>query len=235
MKDEVAGSIPANGSMKIEHTYFTFVSVLFVAVLMISNIASTKIVTLFNMTFDAGTLLFPLSYMFADILTEVYGFRKTRQVIWYGFCSLVLMMATFFVVGLLPSASIWEHQDAYDAIFSVTPFIVLGSVLAYLSGSFTNAYVLAKMKVYTRGKHLWARTIGSTIVGQGVDTIVFVLVAFSMVLPYDILVSLIVANYVFKVGVEVLFTPVTYQLVRVLKKEEGTDVYDTHTRFSVFG
>ncbi len=235
MKDEVAGSIPANGSMKTEHTYFTFVSVLFVAVLIISNIASTKLVTLFGMTFDAGTLLFPLSYIFADILTEVYGYTKTRQVIWYGFVSLVLMTATFFVVGLLPAASVWEHQHAYDAILGTTPLIVLGSILAYLCGEFVNAIVLAKMKVYTQGKYLWARTIGSTVVGQGVDTIVFALVAFSTILPYDILISLIIANYVFKVGVEVLFTPVTYQLVRILKKEEGTDVYDTHTRFSVFG
>lgn len=201
----------------------------FVAVLIISNIASTKLVNFFGLTLDAGTILFPLSYIFSDILVEVYGYKKSRSVIWYGFGAILTMSVVFWIVGMLPASADWTNQSAYDAILGTTPFIVLGSIVAYLCGEYSNAIVMAKMKVYQQGTHLWMRTIGSTLVGELVDSTLFVLIAFSMFYPAPVLVSLIVANYVFKVAVEVIFTPVTYAIVHRLKSVEGVDVYDAHT------
>lgn len=207
---------------------------LFVAVLIISNIASTKIVNFGLLVFDGGTLLFPLSYIFGDVLTEVYGYKKSRQVIWTGFIALIMMSFIFWLVGVLPSASDWTNQSAYDAILGFIPRIVLGSIIAYFAGEFSNSFILAKMKILTAGKHLWTRTIGSTIVGEGVDTILFVLIAFFGVLPNELLVAVILSNYVFKVGIEVLFTPITYKVVSFLKKTEHVDVFDYHTKFNPF-
>ena len=210
------------------------ISVFFVSVLLISNIASTKIVDFGWFTFDGGTLLFPLSYIFADILTEVYGFRRSRRVIWLGFFSALLMSLVLIIVGKLPPAADWGNQAAYDAILGLTPRIVMGSLLAYFCGEFINSFVLAKMKVWTAGKWLWTRTIGSTVVGELVDTAIFVLVAFWGVLPTSLLIAVIVSNYVFKTGVEILFTPITYAIVRFLKKSEGEDYYDRGTNFNPF-
>lgn len=215
--------------------YFTSISVFFVAVLLISNVASTKIVDFGWFTFDGGTLLFPLSYIFGDILTEVYGYKHSRKVIWLGFFSALMMSAVFYIVGQLPPAPEWGNQDAYNAILGSTPRIVLASLVAYTCGSFSNSMILAKMKVWTKGKYLWARTIGSTVVGELVDSTLFILVAFLGVLPLSLLVTLIVSNYIFKTLVEVAFTPVTYKIVRFLKKEESEDVYDTETNFNPFG
>ncbi|MDO8634369.1 MAG: queuosine precursor transporter [archaeon] len=207
---------------------------LFVAVLIISNIASTKIAQMGLLVLDAGTILFPLSYIFGDILTEVYGYKKARQVIWTGFLSLVLMSVVFFIVGLLPPAEGWGNQPAYDLILGVVPRIAIASIIAYFAGEFSNSFLLAKMKIMTNGKMLWARTIGSTIVGQGVDTALFTIIAFYGVLPFDVFLALVASNYVFKVGVEVAFTPVTYKVTGFLKKEEGIDAYDYDTDFSPF-
>lgn len=215
--------------MQNHYSYFPLITAAFVAVLIISNIASTKLISVFGLTLDAGTLLFPLSYIFADILVEVYGYKKSRSVIWYGFGAIVLMSATFWLVGILPAAAEWTHQDAYRAILGTTPFIVLGSIVAYVCGEYTNAIIMAKMKVRTQGKRLWMRTIGSTLVGQLVDSTLFVLIAFSMFYSTSVLLSLIIANYVFKVAIEVLFTPVTYITTHALKAAEGLDVYDAHT------
>ena len=214
--------------------YFTSISVFFVAVLLISNVASTKIVDFGWFTFDGGTLLFPLSYIFGDILTEVYGYKRSRKVIWLGFFSALMMSAAFYIVGQLPPAPEWGNQDAYNAILGATPRIVLASLIAYTCGSFSNSIILARMKVWTKGKYLWARTIGSTVVGELVDSTLFILVAFLGVLPPALLVTLIVSNYVFKTLVEVAFTPITYKVVRFLKKEESEDVYDTETNFNPF-
>src|SRR3989344_2153967 len=165
----------------MERTYkhLGTISVLFVAVLLISNIASTKIVQLGWLTFDGGTLLFPLSYIFADILTEVYGFAKSRRVIWLGFFCAFTMSVLLYIVGELPAAADWGNQGAYDAILGQAPRIVAASLLAYLCGEFINSYILAKMKVWMEGKRLWARTIGSTVVGELVDSTLFILVAFA--------------------------------------------------------
>lgn len=214
--------------------YFDIILGLFVAVLLISNIASSKILNLGPFTFDGGTILFPLAYIFGDILTEVYGYKRSRKVIWTGFFSIILASAIFWIVGMLPPAIGWESQKAYDAILGVVPRIVLGSLVAYFAGEFSNSYVLAKMKIWTKGRWLWARTIGSTVVGEGVDTLLFVFIAFLGILPLSLLIAIIISNYVFKVGVEVLFTPVTYKIVRFLKTKENEDYYDRKTNFSPF-
>ncbi|NPV07495.1 MAG: queuosine precursor transporter [Anaerolineae bacterium] len=207
---------------------------LFVAVLLISNVASSKILRLGPFSFDGGTLLFPVSYIFGDILTEVYGYARSRRVIWAGFFAALLMGATLAMVGWLPPAQGWEHQEAYLAILGQTPRIVVGSVIAYFAGEFSNSYTLARLKLVTRGRFLWLRTIGSTVVGEGVDTVLFVLIAFAGVLPAPLLTAVMASNYAFKVGIEVLATPATYRLVNYLKRIEGEDYYDWDTDFSPF-
>ena len=216
------------------YRYFDLIMAFFVAVLLISNVASSKILDLGPFTFDGGTILFPLSYIFGDILTEVYGYRQSRRVIWAGFGSAALMAVVFALVGALPPAAGWENQAAYDAILGWTPRIVLGSLLGYWAGEFSNSFVLAKMKVLTSGRWLWTRTIGSTLAGEAVDTAIFATVAFLGVLPSDLLTVLIVSNYVFKVGVEALATPVTYAVVTFLKRSEQEDYYDRQTNFNPF-
>lgn len=216
------------------YRYFDVIMALFVAVLLISNVASAKILDLGPFTFDGGTILFPLSYIFGDILTEVYGYRRSRKVIWTGFGCAGLMSLVFAIVGALPPAKGWEHQAAYEAILGQTPRIVLGSLIAYWAGEFSNSFVLAKLKIITYGRWLWTRTIGSTIVGEGVDTILFANIAFLGTLPQDLLVTLILSNYIFKVGVEVLATPITYAIVTFLKRAEQEDYYDRDTDFNPF-
>lgn len=207
---------------------------LFVAVLLISNVASSKILKLGPFTFDGGTILFPVSYIFGDILTEVYGYRNSRRVIWTGFFAALLMSLTFIAVGKLPPATGWGNQEAYDKILGLTPRIVIASLIAYFSGEFSNSYTLAKMKILTRGRWLWTRTIGSTVIGEGVDTLLFVTIAFYSVLPNGLLFTVIISNYIFKVGFEVAFTPVTYAVVGALKRVEELDTYDYDTDFNPF-
>lgn len=216
------------------YRYFDFVMVLFVAVLIISNVASAKILVLGPFTFDGGTILFPISYIFGDILTEVYGYSRSRRVIWSGFFCTALMALVLAIVGLLPPAPGWDNQEAYMAILGITPRIVLGSLIAYFSGEFSNSYVMAKMKIWTRGQWLWTRTVASTIVGEGVDTLLFVLIAFYGVLPSALLGSVIASNYVFKVSFEALATPATYAITNFLKRAENEDYYDYHTDFNPF-
>lgn len=216
------------------YRYFDLIMALFVAVLLISNVASSKILDLGPFTFDGGTILFPISYIFGDILTEVYGYRRSRRVIWTGFGCSALAALTFMIVGALPPASGWGHQEAFMAILGQTPRIVIASLVAYFAGEFSNSYVLAKMKILTKGRWLWTRTIGSTLVGEGVDTLLFVTIAFAGVLPPSLLFSVILSNYIFKSGVEALATPITYQIVRWLKRAEQEDYYDYGTDFNPF-
>ena len=210
------------------------ITALFVAVLLISNVASTKIVQFGPFTFDAGTLLFPLSYIFGDILTEVYGYKKSRKVIWLGFICALLMSLTFIIVGKLQPAADWLNQDAYDKILGLTPRIVIASLIAYFSGEFSNSFTLAKMKIMTKGKWLWTRTIGSTVIGEFIDTILFIFIAFYGVLPMSLIWTLIISNYLFKTGVEVILTPLTYKVISWLKKSESEDYYDNKTNFNPF-
>ncbi len=216
------------------YKHFSTVMALFVAVLLISNVASSKILLLGPFTFDGGTILFPLSYIFGDILTEVYGYRQARRVIWTGFVSAGLMAAIFWAVGALPPAPGWEGQEAYQTILGLTPRIVAASLIAYFCGEFSNSFTLAQMKIFTRGRWLWSRTIGSTVIGEGVDTLLFVSIAFWGELPGELLLAVIISNYVFKVGFEMLATPATYGVVSFLKRAEGIDYFDYGTNFSPF-
>lgn len=214
--------------------YYDIILGLFVAVLLISNVVSAKIVKLGPFTFDGGTILFPLAYIFGDILTEVYGYKRSRRIIWTGFFANFLMAAIFIIVGKLPAAADWGNQAAYDAILGWVPRIVVGSLIAYWAGEFSNSFVLAKMKILTKGKWLFTRTIGSTMVGEAVDTILFCLIAFFGQIPGALLLTVIFSNYIFKVGVEVIFTPITYAIIGFLKKKEKMDVYDYGTNFNPF-
>ncbi len=216
------------------YKYLEYITGFFVAILLISNTASVKILTLGPFTFDGGTILFPLAYIFGDILTEVYGYKRSRRVIWIGFASVLLMAVIYGIVGMLPAAADWTNQGAYDAILGVVPRIVLASLVAYFAGEFSNSYVLAKMKVAMEGKFLWMRTISSTVIGEGVDTLVFVMIAFYGTLPLSVLLAILLSNYIFKVAVEILFTPITYAIVSFLKKREHEDYYDEKTNFNPF-
>lgn len=205
-----------------------------VAVLIISNIAATKIMQVGPFSFDGGTFLFPLSYIFGDILTEVYGYKSSRRVIWTGFFWMFVMAVTLMLVDGATPAGDWPLQDSFHAILGPIPRIVVGSLLGFLAGEFSNSYVLAKMKIWTQGKKLWSRTIGSTVVGQMVDTAVFTVIAFGGTLPTEVLINLIISGYVFKVAIEVVFTPVTYRIVSWLKEVEKEDYYDVGTNFNPF-
>lgn len=216
------------------YRYFDIIVGLFVAVLLISNIASTKIVDIWRFTFDGGTIIFPLSYIFGDILTEVYGYRQSRRAIWIGFLSAMVMSLVLGLVGLIRPAEGWELQEAYMAILGQTPRIVTASLIAYFAGEFSNSFILAKMKVFTKGKWLAARTISSTIAGQAIDTLIFVFIAFYGIFSNSLLFTIIVSNYIFKVLMEVAFTPLTYKIVNTLKRAEGVDYYDRKTNFNPF-
>lgn len=235
--------------MNRTYRYYDLIMAAFVAVLLISNIASSaKIVDWgvalpvvnLPLAFDGGTLLFPISYIFGDVLTEVYGYARGRRVIWAGFALAALMGATLWLVGRLPGEAAWESyagQAAYDAILGGVSRggIIVASLVAYFAGEFSNSYVLARLKVLTRGRWLWTRTIGSTLVGEGVDSILFVVIASAFgVFPWAVASSIIVANYIFKVGIEVLLTPVTYRVVAALKRAEREDYYDVGTDFNPF-
>lgn len=222
---------------------------LFVTILLVSNIASSaKIVdwgvSIFGipLAFDAGTVLFPVSYIFGDVLTEVYGYRGSRRVIWTGFACALIMSATLWVVGRLPGESQWLSnvgQAKYDAVLGgvSSGAIVMASLVAYWGGEFSNSFVLAKMKILTKGRWLWTRTIGSTLVGEGVDTLAFISIATLLKVPGfvpQIWLTLVITNYLFKCGVEAIMTPVTYRVVNWLKKAEQEDYYDYHTNFNPF-
>ncbi len=230
-----------------QYRFFDLIMAVFVTVLVLSNIASSaKIVdwgfSLFGvrMAFDAGTILFPVSYIFGDILTEVYGYKRSRRVIWVGFACLVLSAFIFWIVRLMPGEVTWQGyagDEAYDAILGgmSTGGIVLASLAGYWTGEFTNSFILAKMKILTNGRWLWTRTLGSTLIGEMVDTVIFVVVASaSGVFPWSLFLTLTLTNYLFKCGVEALMTPVTYGVVNALKGAENEDYYDRGTNFNPF-
>ncbi|NLD43426.1 MAG: queuosine precursor transporter [Chloroflexi bacterium] len=216
------------------YRFYDLVMAGFVAVLMTSNVASAKILVLGPFTFDGGTILFPVSYIFGDVLTEVYGYARARRVIWAGFAATAMMAAVFAIVGALPPDASWGLQEAYESILGVTPRIVAGSLVAFWVGSFSNSWVMARMKVLTGGRWLWMRTVASTLLGEGLDTLFFVLLAFYGVLPNALLPAIIISNYVFKVGLEAAMTPVTYWVVNGLKRLEHEDYYDRDTDFNPF-
>ncbi len=242
-----AAPAPGDNNRRTSFHYLDLITALFVTVLVVSNIASSaKIVDWgfsilgVRMAFDAGTLLFPISYIFGDILTEVYGYQHSRRVIWIGFFCLGLSSLVFWIVGRLPGEATWQQyagQEAYNAILGgmSTGGIALASLFGYWTGEFSNSFILAKMKILTRGRWLWTRTIGSTLVGELVDSLVFVLVAslFS-VFPWSLFITLVMTNYLFKCSIEVLMTPITYLVVNNLKRLEREDYYDRETNFTPF-
>jgi queuosine precursor transporter len=224
------------------YRYYEFVMAAFVTVLICANligpakIAQLDLPLLGIVTFGAGVLFFPISYVFGDILTEVYGYARARRVIWAGFAGLGFASFMTTVVVALPPAPFWTHQAAYEIAFGNTPRIVAASMIAYFCGEFVNSYVLAKMKLATRGRWLWTRTIGSTIAGEAVDSALFYPLAFygAGIIPDDKLPMVMAAQFVAKVGVEVVLTPVTYKVVNFLKRAEQVDHYDRDTDFSPF-
>jgi queuosine precursor transporter len=231
------------------YKHYDRIMALFITVLLMSNIASSaKIVdwgvTLFGipLAFDAGTLLFPISYIFGDILTEVYGYRYGRRVIWTGFACAVLMSVSFWVIGRMPGETYWKAnvgQPAYNAVLGgvSSGAIVAASLVAYWAGEFSNSFVLAKMKILTHGRWLWTRTIGSTLIGEGIDSFIFVTLATLFLVPGfvpEIWLTLLLTNYIFKVGVEIMMTPVTYRTVNHLKRVENEDYFDYDTDFNPF-
>src|SRR3989344_258552 len=214
--------------------YLDVITVFFVSFLLISNVVASKILVLGPHSLDGGGLLFPLTYIFGDILTEVYGYKRTRKAIWMGFGANLVMAATFMLVGVLPPAPDWPNQDAYMTILGQSSRIVLASVTAYFIGEFINSFILAKMKILTKGKFLWMRTIGSTIFGEAFDTTVFMIIAFWGVLPFELFVAVGISGYLLKVAIEILFTPFTYLIINFLKKKESEDYYDFKTDFNPF-
>lgn len=216
------------------YKYLGVITGLFSATLLISNTLDNKVFMLGSLALPAGIILFPLAYLFGDVLTEVYGYGASRKVIWTGFASLVLMVLTYEIARVLPPAPFWPHQEAYVAILGRVPRIVAASITAYFAGEFCNSYVLAKVKVKMKGKAMSLRFVLSTLAGQFVDTVVFVAIAFTGVFPPAELVSLTLSAWAVKVGWEVLALPITVQAVRALKKAENEDYYDTNTNFNPF-
>lgn len=230
MTDHVRSS-PAPG---VYSARFVAIAVLFAACLVTSNVIAVKIIDVAGYALTAGVIVFPISYIIGDVLTEVYGYRAARRVIWLGFLANLLFVAAAAIAGVLPSAPFWDKQTAYDSILGSTPRILLASFSAFLVGEFLNAYVLAKMKIATEGRWLWTRTIGSTLVGQAADTTVFVTLAFIGTMPMGIVGEIILIQWAAKCLYEAAATPITYIVVAYLKRAEGVDVYDRGTRFNPF-
>jgi uncharacterized integral membrane protein (TIGR00697 family) len=224
------------------YRYYEFVMAAFVTVLVCSNLIGPAKIAQFDvpllgaLTFGAGVLFFPISYVFGDILTEVYGYARARRVIWCGFAALAFASVMAALVVALPPAPFWAHQPAYEVAFGSTWRIVGASMVAYFCGEFVNSFVLAKMKIATRGRWLWTRTIGSTIAGEAVDSALFYPLAFygSGIVPNDKLPLVMFMQFVLKVAVEVVLTPVTYKVVGALKRAENEDYYDRETNFTPF-
>ncbi|MHB1218907.1 MAG: queuosine precursor transporter [Alphaproteobacteria bacterium] len=213
---------------------FVAVAVTFVACLITANVVSAKLIDVAGFVLPAGIVIFPISYVIGDVLTEVYGYSAARRVIWLGFGANLLFVVAASVAGALPAPGFWQHQGAYDQILGQAPRILAASFLAFLVGEFVNSYVLAKMKIMTQGRWLWTRTIGSTVVGQACDSAIFVTIAFAGKLPTAALLGIIVTQWIAKCLYETAATPLTYLVVRYLKRKEGMDTYDHGTRFNPF-
>ncbi len=212
--------------------WFVFIVVIFTTCLITANIIAVKMIRVFGLFLPSAIIIFPLSYVFGDILTEVYGYRQARRVIWLGFFCNLLAVAAIWVAQILPGAPFWDAQTAYERVLGYTPRLLAASFMAYLAGEFTNSYVLAKMKIATKGRWLWTRTIGSTLAGQALDSAIFITLAFAGAIPEGMLLTAIVTQWLFKSAYEAAVTPFTYWIVGFLKKREGIDVYDYDTDFN---
>lgn len=222
--------------------YFDYVMAAFVTILLLSNVLGAGKVSVIDLPgiglwpFGAGILFFPVSYVIGDVLTEVYGYAHARRCIWAGFVAMLFMALMAYVVVALPPAADWTGQEAYEQVFGQVPRIVFASIIAFWAGEFVNSYVLARMKIWTRGKALWSRTIGSTFVGQGVDSALFYPLAFLGAAGWttELVITVALTQWVLKTSWEALLTPFTYLVVNFLKRRENVDVYDTGTDFSPF-
>jgi uncharacterized integral membrane protein (TIGR00697 family) len=212
--------------------WFVILVGVFITCLITANIAAVKLVNVLGFIVPAGIVIFPISYIVGDVLTEVYGFRQARRVIWLGFVCNLIAVIGIWAGQTLPPASFWDGQAAYERILGYTPRLLVASFLAYLVGEFANSFVLAKMKVLTQGRWLWARTIGSTIVGEGLDSLVFILVAFVGVMAASDIPTTILTQWLLKVVYEALATPLTYVVVNFFKRQEGIDTYDQSISFN---
>jgi uncharacterized integral membrane protein (TIGR00697 family) len=211
---------------------FVAIAALFVTSLLAANILIVKQIAVFGLTLPAAIIIFPLSYIFGDVLTEVYGYSQARRVIWLGFFCNLLLVVAIWLVGILPAAPVFEAQGAYDRILGNTPRFLIASFIAYLAGEFVNSYIMARMKVLTKGKWLWMRTIGSTIAGEGLDTVIVLSIGFWGVLPFDVLGGMMLWHWILKSAYEAAATPLTYLLVGYLKNTEKKDFYDYTTNFN---
>jgi len=238
LKPESFAAQPKEGRSVAPHRaykYYDLVMAGFVTVLLCSGIIGvSKVSVIYGQPFGTGILFFPISYVFGDVLTEVYGYARSRRVIWAGFGALLFASLMTTVVLKMPPAPGWPHQAAYETVFGSTPRIVLASLTAFWAGEFANSFVLAKMKISTGGRFLWVRTIGSTIAGEAVDSIIFYPIAFLGTWPTEQVVRVLLSNYVLKVLWEVLATPITYRVVNFLKRVEHEDYYDRETDFNPF-
>jgi uncharacterized integral membrane protein (TIGR00697 family) len=212
--------------------WFLLIVATFITCLITANIIAVKLVDLGGLIVDAGIVIFPVSYIVGDVLTEVYGFKQARRVIWLGFFCNLLVVIGIVIGQALPPAGFWDAQAAYDRILGYTPRLLIASFIAFLVGEFANSYVLARMKVATQGRWLWSRTITSTIVGQGFDSVIFIFIAFWGTSPSDALISSMVTQWLFKVAYEALATPLTYVVVNFVKRKENLDVYDKGISFN---
>jgi queuosine precursor transporter len=227
-------SVPAPRPRRA-YRYYDLVMAAFVTVLLCANlIGASKVARIGPVTFGAGVLFFPISYVFGDVLTEVYGYARARKVVWAGFGALIFASFMSWAVLAFPPAPGWPYQAAFETVFGSTPRIVMASLIAYFAGEFCNSYVLAKMKLLTNGRFLWTRTIGSTIVGEAVDSLIFYPLAFLGLWSNDLLLRVLVSNYLLKCAWEAVMTPVTYRVVNALKRAEHEDYYDRDTNFTPF-
>ncbi len=225
----------AQAHMAKSFRYYDLIMAAFVTILLCSNlIGAAKVCTLWGFTFGAGVLFFPISYVFGDILTEVYGYARSRKVVWAGFAAMIFASFMSWFILSLPAAPGWNFQHEYEVAFGNAWRIVGASLTAYFAGEFTNSFTLAKMKILTKGRWLWTRTVGSTIAGEGVDSIIFYPLAFWGIWDDGLVIKVMITNYFLKVGWEVLMTPLTYKIVAFLKQKEKEDYYDYHTNFSPF-
>ncbi len=214
--------------------FLPVISGLFVGILLLSNILASKMIQIGSFVFDGGTLLFPFSYIFGDVLSEVYGYKASRKVIWTGFIMLAIASLNIWLISILPAESEWPFQKDFDNILLQMPRITAGSLLGYFIGEYSNSVVISKLKVITKGKHLWFRTITSTLIGEFLDSVLFVAVAFAGLYGTSVLIIMAFSNYIFKTAIEVIFTPITYKIVEFVKEKEQTDVYDYNEKYNPF-
>ncbi|MHB1653129.1 MAG: queuosine precursor transporter [Desulfitobacteriaceae bacterium] len=213
---------------------FLLLTIFFVTCLLVSNIIAGKLIQVFGVILPAAVILFPVTYIFGDVLTEVYGFRRARLAIWIGFIANLFMVGIFLLTIVLPYPPFWKGQEAYNTVLGFTPRLVVASLLAYFAGEFVNSAFLSKLKLLTKGRWLWTRTIGSTVAGEGVDTVIFISVAFGGLMPGSTLGSMILAQYIWKVCYEVLATPLTYIIVGWVKHKENLDTFDEEVQYNPF-